>query len=55
MKTLIIDNKNNGKKLNSVLLKVFPNLSFICIYKALRKNDIILFIFIINEIVTLYS
>ena len=36
MKTLIIDNKNNGKKLNSVLLKEFPNLSINSIYKALH-------------------
>ena len=55
MKTLIIDNKNNGKKLNSVLLKEFPNLSINSIYKALRKKDIRVNNVRINENVTLYS
>jgi 23S rRNA pseudouridine955/2504/2580 synthase len=40
MKTLIIDNKYDGKKLNTVLLKEFPALSMNSIYKALRKRDI---------------
>lgn len=40
MRTLIINNKNDGKKLNTILLKEFPNLSINSIYKALRKKDI---------------
>lgn len=40
MKTLIIDNKYDGKKLNNILLKEFPALSMNSIYKALRKKDI---------------
>lgn len=40
MRTLIINNKNDGKKLNNILLKEFPNLSINSIYKALRKKDI---------------
>ena len=40
MKTLIIDNKNDGKKLNTVLLSKFDGLSLNLLYKALRKKDI---------------
>lgn len=40
MKTLIIENKNDGKKLNTVLLKEYPNLKMSTLYKALRKKDI---------------
>lgn len=40
MRTLIINNKNDGKKLNNILLKEFPNLSINSVYKALRKKDI---------------
>ncbi len=40
MKTINIDNKNDGKKLNTVLLKEFPALCINSIYKALRKKDI---------------
>lgn len=40
MRTLIIDSKNDGKKLNTVLLTVFPALGINSIYKALRKKDI---------------
>lgn len=40
MKTLVIDNKYDGKKLNTVLLKEFPHLSINVVYKALRKKDI---------------
>ena len=40
MKTLIIENKYDGKKLNTILLKEFPYLSVNSIYKALRKKDI---------------
>ena len=40
MKTLIIDNKNNEKNLNIVILNSFPNLNINAFYKALRKKDI---------------
>lgn len=40
MKTLVIDIKNDGKKLNTVLLKKYPNLKMSTLYKALRKKDI---------------
>ena len=40
MKTLIIENKYNGKKLNTVLLNEFKNLKSSTLYKALRKKDI---------------
>ena len=40
MKTLVIENKNDGKKLNTVLLKEYPNLKMSTLYKALRKKDI---------------
>lgn len=40
MKTLIIDEKYNNKKLNSVLQTEFPDLSINTIYKTLRKKDI---------------
>lgn len=40
MKTYIIKDKENGKKINTVLLQVFPTLSLNTLYKALRKKDI---------------
>ena len=40
MKTLEITQKYDNKKLNTVLLKEFPNLSTNVLYKALRKKDI---------------
>lgn len=40
MKTLIINEKYNNKKLNSVLQSEFPDLSINTIYKTLRKKDI---------------
>ena len=40
MKTLEITQKYDNKKLNTVLLKEFPNLSTNMLYKALRKKDI---------------
>ncbi len=40
MKTLIIDEKYNNKKLNNVLQSEFPSLSINTIYKTLRKKDI---------------
>lgn len=40
MRTLIVDKKNNGKKINTFLLDSFPNLNINTIFKALRKKDI---------------
>lgn len=55
MRTLIIDNKNDGKKLNNVLLTEFPALSINSIYKALRKKDIRINDVRVNENVTVHS
>ena len=40
MKSLVVKNKYNGKKIISYLMNEFPNLSRSAIYKALRKKDI---------------
>lgn len=40
MKTIIVDNKNDGKNLNNVILSEFKSLSVNSLYKALRKKDI---------------
>lgn len=40
MKTLIVDYKDDGKKLSTYLTSVFPNLNVNNVYKALRKKDI---------------
>ena len=40
MKELIVNDKYNGKKLNSLLLDTFDGLSLNMLYKALRKKDI---------------
>ena len=40
MKEIIISKKENEKKLNSILLKRFPDLSLNTLNKALRKKDI---------------
>ena len=40
MKTLIVTNKYNGKKLCNFILTSFPNLSQNTLYKALRQKDI---------------
>jgi len=40
MRTLIIDKKYDGKKLDSVLLNEFSGLTINSLYKALRKKDI---------------
>lgn len=40
MKKLIIDEKYDNKKLNTVLQNIFPDLSLNTIYKSLRKKDI---------------
>ncbi len=55
MRTINIDNKNDGKKLNTVLLKEFPNLAINSLYKALRKKDIRVNDVKINENVCLHS
>lgn len=40
MKILVVDNKNDGKKLNNFILNNFKNLNINILYKALRKKDI---------------
>ena len=40
MKSLIVDKKYDGKKLNTFILDSFPNLNKNTLYKALRKKDI---------------
>lgn len=40
MKELVVSNKYDGKKLNSLLLDTFDGLSLNVLYKALRKKDI---------------
>ena len=40
LKTLIVPNKYNGKKLCNFILTSFPNLSQNILYKALRQKDI---------------
>lgn len=40
MRKLIVNEKNNGKKIIDFLISSFPNLSKNTIYKALRKKDI---------------
>ena len=55
MRTININNKNDGKKLNNVLQKEFPALSLNTIYKALRKKDIRVNSVRINENITLHN
>lgn len=40
MRTIIVNDKNDGKKLNNVILSEFKNLNINSLYKALRKKDI---------------
>lgn len=40
MKTLVVNEKQNNKKVDRVILESFPNLSQNTLYKALRKKDI---------------
>ncbi len=40
MKKLIVDKKNDNKKLNTFILSSFPNLKSNTLYKALRQKDI---------------
>ena len=40
MKTLIIDYKDEGKKISTYLTSIYPNLNVNHLYKALRKKDI---------------
>ena len=55
MKTININEKNNGKKLNNILQREFPALSLNTIYKALRKKDIRVNDVRINENITLHT
>ena len=40
MKTIYVDLKNDGKKINNIILSEFKQLSMNSLYKALRKKDI---------------
>lgn len=40
MRTIIVTDNNDGKKLNNVILSEFKNLNINSLYKALRKKDI---------------
>lgn len=55
MRMINIDNKNDGKKLNTVLLKEFPALNINSIYKALRKKDIRVNDIRVSENITVHS
>lgn len=55
MKTLMIDEKYNNKKLNAVLQTEFPSLSINTIYKTLRKKDIKVNGKRVNSDVTLFT
>ena len=55
MKKIIVNEKYNGKKLNTFLLNSIPNLSSNLLYKTLRKKDIKINGKRISENVTLYS
>ena len=55
MKTIIVNKENDGKKLNTILLKEFPALSVNSIYKALRKKDIRINNIKVNENVTVHK
>ena len=54
MKKLIVDNKYNGKKLNTFLFNNIPNLSSNLFYKTLRKKDIKVNGKRISENITIY-
>jgi len=40
MRTLVVDEKHNNKKLDKVIFDNFPNLNQNTLYKTLRKKDI---------------
>lgn len=55
MKSLVVDNKYNNKKLNTFLLDKFNGLSSNTLYKALRKKDILVNGIRIKENVILHT
>ena len=55
MKKLIVDKKNDGKKLNTFLLSNIPNLGTNLLYKTLRKKDIKINGKRVNENVTVFE
>ena len=55
MKSLIVDKKYNGKKLNTFILDSFPNLNKNTLYKTLRKKDIRINEKRVSENVTIYE
>lgn len=55
MRSLIVDNKYNNKKLNTFLLDNFNGLSMNTLYKALRKKDILVNNVRVKENVVLHT
>lgn len=55
MRKLVVNNKYNGKKLNTFLLDNFDGLSLNTIYKALRKKDIRINNVKVSENTTVYA
>ncbi len=55
MKQIIISKEDNGKKLNTVILKQFPGLSLNNLNKALRKKDIRINNVKVNQNTTVYE
>lgn len=55
MKSLIVEEKYNNKKLNNVLQTIFPELTLSTIYKTLRKKDIKINGKRINENIALHT
>lgn len=55
MRTLIVNNKNNEKKLNNVILSEYPNLKINTLFKALRQKDIRINNVRINENVIVHT
>ena len=55
MKSLIVNKKYDGKKLNNFILDSFPNLSQNTLYKALRKKDIRVNDKRVNENITIFE
>lgn len=55
MKTLIVNNKYNNKKLNTFLLDNFNGLSINTLYKSLRKKDILINNVRIKDNITLHT
>lgn len=55
MRMINVNDKNDGKKLNTVLLSEFPALNINAVYKALRKKDIRINDVRVNDNVVVHS